>query len=101
VTAFAVAVDDVVVEQREVVDELDRDRTGYPVPRVGARGLRRQHGQRGADPLAPGARTGRPVLVAPAEVVGRDPPELGVEPPDGCDHGRVHHVAGTGERIRN
>ena len=64
VMAFGVGVDDVVVDEREVVDELDGHRAGHPDLGVGPRRLGGEDGQGRPDALAarqsrPGCRRGR------------------------------------------
>ena len=69
VTALAVAVDHVVVQQREVVDELDGDRARHADRRERAGRLGREDRQRGPDALAAAARRRVALLVGPAQVV--------------------------------
>ena len=61
VMAFGVGVDDVVVDEREVVDQLDGHAAGTPTSRIGAGRLGSEHGQGGPDALAARRRsTGLP-----------------------------------------
>ena len=70
VAALAVVVDDVVVHQREVVDQLDGDRAGHADRLVGAaRAAAEQSASAGADALAAAALDRAAVDVDPAEVV--------------------------------
>jgi len=69
--ALQIAIHQVVVQQREVVDEFDADRAGRPD--LGGRSgrLRRQQCERRTDGFTPAA-LGRPAVgVAPPEVIGR------------------------------
>ncbi len=70
VPALFVAVHQVVVQQREVVDQFDGDRAGHTGARCRAGDLGGQHRERGAHRLAPVAVRGPALRVGPAEVVG-------------------------------
>lgn len=72
VPALLVAVHQVVVQQREVVDQFDGDRAGHAGLRGGAGDLGGQHGEGGAYGLAAVAVRGPALGVDPAEVVGGD-----------------------------
>ena len=72
VAAHLVAIHHIVMQHREVVHELDRDRRWNGCLRVSPGGLRGQQRQRGANRLA-GVAAGRfPLAIAPAEVIAGD-----------------------------
>ncbi len=81
-TALGVAVHEVVVQQGEVVDELDRDRAGQPDLDRGTGRLRGQQCQCRTYQLAAAARQRRALRVGPAAVVGDHPAQPGMEPVD-------------------
>ena len=87
VPALEVPVHEVVMDEGEIVDELDRNATGGTHFGVGPGCLRRQDRQRGADPLP--ALYGRwaAVRACPAEVVTDDVTDTGSEPVDSIPHG--------------
>ena len=84
--ALDIAIHDVVVQQREVVDQLDRDRGRNAVSRAAAARLGGQYGQRRSDGFAADAVSGDrlTVCVEPPEVVRGDPAHVvAVEAIDG------------------
>jgi len=86
VPTLDVAIHDVVVQQREVVHQFDRDSRGDPLRSGTAARFGSEHGERRPDRLpactAPWERS--PVGVQPAQVVRSDPAHvLAVEPVDG------------------
>jgi len=80
------------VQQREVVDQLDGDRTGDAGLRRGAGDLGREHREGGAHGLAAVAVRGVALGVDPAEVVGGNGVHRGREAVDG----RLQHRCGQG-----
>ena len=97
-TALAVTVDDVVVHQREVVDELDGDGTGHADGGRCAHGFGGQHRERGPYPLAPVPGHRVALGVGPAEVVRHGRAERGIEPADCGAHGGLHQRARSFQR---
>ena len=77
VTAFRVVIDDVVMDQREVVDELDRHGTRDPELRRHADRLGGQHSERWTYPFAAVVRDDAALSITPAEVVLSDRTDLG------------------------
>ncbi len=101
VPALGVLVDDIVVDQREVVDELDRHTAGDPDDPLRRDRLGREHGEGRAHALAAVAAGGAALRVRPTEVVLGDRPELGREPVDGGAQGRRDETARAAEHLRD
>ncbi len=103
VAALLVAVHQVVVQQREVVDELDGDRAGDADLGRGSRSLGGEQREGGADGLAAVAVRRVALGVDPAEVVRGDGVHGRREPVDrGAEHGGRQRAAALqeGERVR-
>ena len=98
--AFGVVVHDVVVNQREVVDQLHRHRPGERHRGRSAHRLGRQDGQGGPDPFTvTPRRQGLPVGVNPAEVVAGRGGQPGRKPVDGRPQSRLDQGAGPLQHI--
>ncbi len=94
VPALLVAVHDVVVQQREVVDELDRDRAVDRRLRRRADGRRRGRARAGTHRLAAAG-----AVLVPAEVVDGDRAQIRLERVDGRAQGRPDELARAVERL--
>src|SRR5690606_26611158 len=99
VPAGEVAVHHVVVQEREVVRQLDRDGGGERGGGGPPDRLRREQGERRADRLAAGAGGGAAALVAPAEVERGDAADLLRHPLDGVPQGGVEQPAAPAEDL--
>lgn len=104
VAAQRVAVDDVVVQQREVVHQPHGDRAGHRDRRAIPDGHRRQQRQRGPHRLAAARHRGRGAVgLAPAAVVAGDAALRGGQPADRLPQVRAEQVVDPvepGERSR-
>ena len=100
VVAFGVGVDDVVVNQREVVDQLDGHSSGHPDAGVRPGRFGGEDGQGRADALAAGRVHRVTGGISPAQVIGRDASDLWGEPFDGFGQGRGDEPHGRGPGCR-
>ena len=101
VPALEVVVHHVVVEQREVVDQFDRDgaRDGHLAR--GPDGLGGQQGKGGTNRLPTISTRGAPVGVEEPEVVADHSPDLGCQPVQRIPESRPDHATGPAQGRRD
>ena len=97
VPPLGVPVHDVVVQQREVVHKLDRDRGADAALGGHARGAGGKQGERGAQRLAAPLAHRVPLSVGEAVVVGSHPANAGAQPVDRGLRGRSDQVTRHGD----